>query len=153
MSSEFTQPTPYPDVNATLSELLSAARTALLDQFVGMYLYGSLASGDFDPQTSDVDSVVVTRAELPDDKISALAAIHSQLLASHLKWAAKLEGSYIPQSALRRYTPTDTTPRPTFNEGKFYLAPHGFDWVIQRHIIREHGVVVAGPSPQPSTYD
>jgi hypothetical protein len=27
------------------------------------------------------------------------------------------------------------------------VAPHGFDWVVQRHVLREHGVVVAGPPP------
>jgi hypothetical protein len=65
-----------------------------------------------------------------------------------LKWASKLEGSYLARPALQRYDPTDGTPWPTLNEGRFYLAPHGFDWVIQRHVLREHGVVVAGPPPQ-----
>jgi hypothetical protein len=41
-------PTPYPDVNAILNVLLAAVRAILGNQFVGFYLYGSLASGDFD---------------------------------------------------------------------------------------------------------
>jgi hypothetical protein len=113
-----------------------------------MYLYGSLTSGDFDPETSDVDFVVVTAGELPDDLIAALAAVHARITTSGVKWAAKLEGSYLPQRALRRYARGDL-PRPTLNEGKFYLAPHGWDWVIQRHILREQGVVVAGPPLRP----
>jgi hypothetical protein len=113
-----------------------------------MYLYGSLASGDFDPATSDVDFVVVTAGELPDHSIAALAAMHARLAASGEKWAVKLEGSYLPQSALRRYAP-DGALRPTLNETRFYLAPHGWDWVIQRHILREHGVALAGPPLRP----
>jgi hypothetical protein len=148
MASEPTHPTPYPDVNAALNLLLSSVRAALHDQFVGMYLYGSLSSGDFDPETSDVDFVVVTVSELSDELVAALAAMHARIATSDLKWVAKLEGSYLPQGALQHYV-RDDLPRPTLNEGSFYLAPHGWDWVIQRHILREHGVVVAGPPLRP----
>jgi hypothetical protein len=140
-------PTPYPDVNAVLDGLLSDVQTVLGDHFSGMYLYGSLASGDFDPHRSDIDFLVVTTGELPDEIIPALEAMHMRILSSGLKWASKLEGSYLPQHALRRYNPDDP-PRPAINEGRFYLDCHRSDWVIQRHIIREHGLTLAGPSPR-----
>lgn len=142
-----TNPTPYPDVNAVLHRLLAEVQAVLGERFVGLYLYGSLAGGDFDPTSSDIDFVVVTDGDIPDDIIPALGALHARLNASGLKWAAKLEGSYIPQAALRRYNPDDP-PRPQVNEGRFYLAPHDADWIIQRHVLREGGVVVAGPAPQ-----
>ena len=140
-------PTPYPDVNAVLDRLLANVQTVLADRFAGMYLYGSLSSGDFDPRRSDIDFVVTTTGELTEDVIAALDSMHTQIMSSGLKWAKKLEGSYIPQAALRRYDP-DGPPYPTLNEGRFYLAPHGSDWIIQRHIIREHGVRLAGPPLQ-----
>jgi predicted nucleotidyltransferase len=64
-------PTPYADVNALLSELLGGARAILGPQFVGMLLYGSLASGDFD-SASDVDVLVVTHDDLSPDTFTAL---------------------------------------------------------------------------------
>jgi ribosomal protein S18 acetylase RimI-like enzyme len=137
-------PTPYPDVNDVLRRLLSGAQTVLDEQFVGLYLYGSLASGDFDPQRSDVDFVVVTAGELDAETVAALEALHEHLAASGLKWAAKLEGAYLPRSTLRRHDP-EGPPRPCVNEGRFYLACEESDWVIQRHLLREHPVVVAGP--------
>jgi hypothetical protein len=155
MSTHVTHPTPYPDVNAVLHVLLSGAQTILGPHFVGMYLYGSLVGGDFDPQRSDVDFVVVTADALPDKMIAALEALHARIAASGStaltgagsKWAAKLEGAYVPQQTLRRHNPI-APPCPHINEGHFYLAPLGSDWVLQRHIIREQGVVVAGPAPQ-----
>ncbi|HXD09520.1 MAG TPA: nucleotidyltransferase domain-containing protein, partial [Anaerolineales bacterium] len=48
-------PTPYAEVNQILALLLTNAKEILEDQFVGMYLYGSLSSGDFNPETSDID--------------------------------------------------------------------------------------------------
>lgn len=145
MSPPLAHPTPYPEVNAVLHLLLSGARTVLGDRFVGLYLYGSLASGDFDPDRSDIDFVVVTAHELSAEVISALEEIHSRLAEGDSKWATKLEGSYVPQQALRRYEPNDP-PRPQLNEGRFYLGRHESDWIIQRHVLREHGVTVAGPA-------
>ncbi len=141
-------PTPYPDVNAVLRLLLTEVRATLSEQFRGMYLYGSLAGGDFQPATSDVDFLVITDGPLGEAAITRLAAMHARITASGAKWAAKLEGSYLAASALRRYIPEDQTAWPTLNEGQFYLAPHDWDWVIQRHVLREHGVVVAGPPIQ-----
>lgn len=129
-----------------LHVLLTGVRTVLGDHFVGMYLYGSLASGDFDPRRSDID-FVATAEELPDRLIPALGAVHARMAASDLRWALKLEGSYISRKALRRYDPADA-PCPQINEGHFSVARHGSDWVIQRHILREQGVVVAGPPLQ-----
>ena len=140
-----THPTPYPEVNAVLAALLAGVRSILGDQLFGVYLYGSLAGGDFDPRTSDLDFVVVSADDLPAEMVPALAALHARLAASGLKWAAKLEGSYLSRRALRRYQPGEPAC-PQINEGRFYMAPHGSDWIIQRHILREHGVVVVGPS-------
>jgi predicted nucleotidyltransferase len=147
MSDHLTHPTPYPGVNIVIQEVLSSVQAVLGNQFVGMYLYGSLASGDFDPQHSDIDFVVVTADELPDELIRALEAMHVRIGASGLKWAPKLEGSYISRRALRRYDETDA-PRPQLNDGKFYVDRHHSDWIIQRHILRENGVVLAGTAPQ-----
>lgn len=141
-------PTTFQEVNAVLSMLLSRVQVVLQAQFVGMYLYGSLSSGDFNPYSSDVDFLVVTNNDISNDCFAALATMHTEILNSGLKYASKLEGSYIPIHALRRFVPDDT-PRPTLNEGNFYWDSHGYDWVIQRHIIREQGVIVAGPNPKP----
>jgi len=141
-------PTPYSDVNQFLQVFLTQVQAVLGEQFIGLYLYGSLASGDFVPARSDIDFLVVTADELSAGIISALEYMHARLWATGAKWALKLEGSYITQAALRRYNPEDG-PFPCVNEGKFYLARHESDWVLQRHILREGGVAVAGPDIGP----
>lgn len=141
-------PTPYPQINVLLHRLLTELQSALGDNLLGLYLYGSLASGDFDERSGDVDFVAVTQTEISADEYAKLVAVHDRIAASGLKWASKLEGSYISRAALRRYNPDDP-PRPTLNEGQFYLDRHGDDWIIQRHILRKHGVPVFGPSIRP----
>lgn len=148
MSAAAAPPTPYAGVNAVLDMVLSGVQTTLGDTFFGMYLHGSLASGDFDPASSDIDLVVVTRDELPPDLLAALNAMHVRIAAAPLPWAKRLEASYIPRQALARYAPAWSRYPAIGEEKPFGLYEHGSDWVIQQHIIRERGVTIAGPPPQ-----
>lgn len=141
------RPTPYPEVNEVLNILLSSVKEILADEFVGMYLYGSLASGDFNPDTSDIDFLVVTKDILSEKTISDLEAMHKRAWATSLKRAGQLEGSYVHKELIRRHDPNGA-PCPTVNEGQFFLDQRGSDWIIQRHVVREYGVIVEGPDPK-----
>ena len=99
------QYTPYSDVNETLTSLLGSAKEILGDQFIGMYLYGSLSSGDFNPETSDIDFLVVVIYLLTQKTISALEDMHKQTWASSLKRAGKLEGAYVHRELIRKHDP------------------------------------------------
>lgn len=138
-------PTPYPEINILLNELLAGVRDVLGQQFVGLYVHGSVASHDFNPQRSDIDFVVVTADSLPADVLPALESMHAHLTASGLQWADVLEGSYIPQAALRRYDPAWVDYPALSTGGSFGVDKHGSDWIIQRHLLRERGIAVAGP--------
>lgn len=138
--------TSHPEVDQVLSSLLENVQGILGHYFVGMYLYGSLATGDFNPKSSDIDFCVVTQDILPDEFITHLEMMHKKIWASPSKWAAKLEGAYLPKSLIRRHNPNGPAC-PVVNEGKFYLGAQGSDWVIQRHVLREKRVVLAGPDP------
>ena len=138
------QPTPYQDVNGLLSLLLGNLQTILKDQFVGLYLGGSLALGDFDPDRSDIDFIAVTADALSDETVAATQAMHRRLWSSGGEWAKKLDGSYVPQAVIRHWT-SDDAPCP-FVEGNQFTVTNQGSAVIQRHIVREHGVIVAGPS-------
>ena len=142
-----TSPTPYPAVNEVLKLLLANVKEILQDQFVGMYLYGSLASGDFNPETSDIDFLVVTTDTLSGEIIAELEAMHNRTWATSLKRAGKLEGAYVPKELIRKHN-LDGVPCPTINEGKFFVDKLGSDWIIQRHVVREYGVVIEGPNPK-----
>lgn len=145
MSRQGGGPTPYPYVNEVLQALLANVGAILGERFYGLYLYGSLASGDFNPRRSDIDFLVVTEGLLPEEMIAALEEMHTKLWASGGKWTGKLEGAYVPRELLRRLEPNGPEV-PQINEGKFFLAPLGSDWVIQYHILREYSAAVEGPS-------
>lgn len=139
-------PTPHAEVNALLRQLLDGVREVLGRHFVGMYLYGSLAAGDFAPDSSDIDFLVVTDEDLTGEQFRALGEMHARIAEGASKWATELEGSYIPRRALRRHDPSDARhPHIDRGRGGLKLERHGADWVVQRHVLRERGVTLAGP--------
>ncbi len=149
MSAQITHPTPYPEVNALLQELLESVQTILGNHFIGMYLEGSLASGDFD-QDSDIDFVVVTDNEISVDLFLALQTMHERIATLESWCATQLEGSYISRHALRGYDPHHAL-HPNIERGKgerLKMVQHDDAWVIHRHILRERGVTLAGPTPE-----
>jgi len=75
--------TPYAEVNSLLSLLLEEVQAVLGDQFIGMYLDGSLASRDFDAD-SDIDFVVVTRDDIAGELFLRLQAMHDRMATSTL---------------------------------------------------------------------
>src|SRR5215831_10251845 len=72
------QPTPYPDVNALVHDLLRSLHAILGAQLAGMYLVGSLALGDFQPRESDLDLLIVTAGALSDERVAALRNLHQR---------------------------------------------------------------------------
>lgn len=140
-------PTPYPEINEVLNILLENVQAVLKEYFVGLYLYGSLASKDFDPSRSDIDFLVVITQELPANVVSSLEAMHARIGVFGLKWASKLEGVYIPRNAMWQYDPAGPIC-PMIHEGKFEVAQPGIDWVINRHVLYSSGVIISGPPLQ-----
>lgn len=53
---------PNPDVQEIIETLVRQIKSVLADNLEGLYLKGSLALGDFNPETSDVDLLVITGA-------------------------------------------------------------------------------------------
>jgi predicted nucleotidyltransferase len=127
-------PTPYEDVNTILHLLLRKVQAILGSQLVGFYLYGSLSLGDFDPASSDIDFLIVTADDVPEEALGRLRGMHAEIASSGLPYATRLEGSYIPRHALRRYDPANARHPTIGTDWPFQVEWHGNDWIIERHI-------------------
>ena len=142
-----TAPTPFPDLNRVLAQLIEEARAILGDNFCGAYLQGSFAVGDAD-EHSDVDFLVVTNNELDEAEQKALHGLQKRIFRLDTPWAQHLEGSYVPKERLRRVDP-DSAPWFYFDNGATDPEWDNHDnTAIVRWSLRERGVVLAGPGPK-----
>jgi hypothetical protein len=74
-----------------------------------------------------------------------LQGLLAELVALDRTWAFKLEGSFLPTSA---FAPgCAVSAYPSFDEGEFSIDDKGLTCAIQKHTLREHGSVLAGPLP------
>lgn len=82
-------PTPYAELNAVLKEMVEGIQGILAGNFLGAYLQGSFAVGDFDCD-SDVDFIVAVKEKLSDVQVEALQALHKRIYHLNSEWAKHL---------------------------------------------------------------
>jgi predicted nucleotidyltransferase len=135
------------EVDEMLDVLLSGIRQILEDNLVGVYLRGSLATGDFIPETSDLDVLAVTERPVNDAEFAALAILHARLATLPNPYANCIEMAYIDRAALRHFKPG--LRHPTLEQGEALAwSEHRNRWILERWIVLEHGVALLGPDPQ-----
>jgi predicted nucleotidyltransferase len=135
-----------PAVEAMLRALLSSVQQVLGDNLVGVYLRGSLATGEL-TETSDLDVFAATERPVSDEEFAALADMHGQLGALSNPYARRVEMAYVDRVALRRFEPGQR--HPTLGQGEeFQWTEHSTNWILERWTLREHGVALVGPDPQ-----
>ncbi|HSP72539.1 MAG TPA: aminoglycoside adenylyltransferase domain-containing protein, partial [Gaiellaceae bacterium] len=140
-------PTPYPELDRLLAELVAGAQDALDASFCGAYLQGSFALGDAD-EHSDVDFVVVIHDELSNGEQTALQQLHARLYEREVAWAQHLEGSYVPKGRLRRVDPSRAPFFYLDNGARELVWDDHCNTAVVRWTLRERGVVLAGPDPE-----
>ena len=160
----------YPDVNAMLTMLVARIQQCLEDNFIGAYVQGSLAVGDFN-SASDVDVVIAIRHDLKSAEIETFQALHRELFAElPPPWGQRLELSYQPISILRRWSQVPRDPpddprtadwrdpsisRPPTVYPYWYLDNGAQKLVRSEHdntrvvrwVMREKGITLSGPKP------
>jgi hypothetical protein len=135
------------EVPLLLGALLAGIQTVLNDNLLGMYLRGSLATGDFDSLTSDIDYLAVTQQHVGDQEFARLATMHTKLAQLPNRYAQHVEGAYLDRAAVQRFCPGKC--HPTIYRGEALVrSEHHANWLLERWVVREHGVVLFGPPPR-----
>ncbi|MGA0603940.1 aminoglycoside adenylyltransferase domain-containing protein [Caulobacter sp. KR2-114] len=117
-ASAIASATPFPELNDVLARLVEDVRDVLGETFVGAYLHGSFALGDFD-EASGVDALIAVAEDVAPETLPALQALHARIFALPSPWAQRLELSYAPLAILRH---KDGQPRDPPGE------PRADDW-------------------------
>lgn len=138
---------PYPELPWVLDKLVAGVQAVLAKNLLGVYLVGSLATGDFD-HDSDIDFLVVTHHDLDPAIIPTLQAMHTCLWHLGCYPAQHLEGSYINLDLLNDPDRVGIQPVWYLDNGSttFEQSTHDQQWHV-RWILRECGLTLSGPPP------
>ena len=137
--------TPYPDVDRLLVLLRSRIERVLGGKLLGLYLTGSLVTGDFDLMVSDLDLVAVTAAGPSRPELDALGAMHRELAAQEPRWDDRIEVVYVPAAALRTFRTRSSRIAVTSPGEPFHTRLAGEEWLINWYVLRQKGVALHGP--------
>jgi hypothetical protein len=148
--------TPYSQLDEVLTGYAHTSRDVLGANFVGLYLLGSLAIGDFD-LTSDVDFVIVTNRELSRPEVERVQSAHLELTAQDTRWVRHLEYSFFPMQQLaEKSSPYGCDGRNDAETRQLWYFPNGGSTIersdhdntlVTRWTLRYEAKVVLGPEP------
>lgn len=122
----------------------TAVDAILSGDLVGVYLYGSLVWGAYNPAVSDLDFAVIHRSPLTPVRLLALGRMHRRLRRAD-PLAARLDGSYVP---LRLVGTNGSRLLPYCRDGRMMLLGGGDVNAVLWHTLRTCGVAVCGPPPE-----
>lgn len=139
--------TPYPDVNAVLDRLVPRMREALGDNLLGVYVFGSLVTGDFDPRLSDIDLAAILNRPLTNADLARLEQMHDAMVQTFPAWDGRIEVGYLNRSDVNPFDPGATIAKIAPGEPlQARVAEHG--WLFNLHVVREQGITLIGPDPR-----
>lgn len=132
-----------PSARALLEQLLPQWQALLHLDLIGVYLFGSLVTGDFD-EVSDIDLMVVTESDLTAAQFHALDHMQQQAVQRLPEWEHRLEVVYLSRRALRTFR-TERSTIAVISPGEpFHFKEAGNDWLINWYLVRAKGLTLLG---------
>ena len=137
-------PTPDPAIGAMLDAVRQAILSVVGPSLIGLYLFGSLTSGDFDPGVSDID-LIAALADPPDEQVAVrLRKVHEDLARANPDWDDRIEVVYVSKDGLADWR-TDTTIAVISRGEPFHIVRAGREWALNWYPAREDGATLMGP--------
>lgn len=94
-----------PTPRATLGQLTRLIESRLGSNLLGLYLFGSLATGGFYPGKSDLDLIAIVKAEIEGgDQLEALRRLHDAFVSERPTWVERIEVAYVSREVLQTFS-------------------------------------------------
>jgi predicted nucleotidyltransferase len=141
------QSTPDTEIEALLDRLIDEIGRSLNGSLVGLYVYGSLVTGDFEKESSDIDLLAVVSSNIEGETFERLDRMHTRFVEDHPEWEDRIEVAYLSVPALWKFK-TETNSMAVISPGEpFHMKNTGRDWLMNWYTVREMGVALYGPPP------
>jgi predicted nucleotidyltransferase len=143
--SDWRPSTSEPAVASVLGSIREAIVAATGSSLVGLYVFGSLAAGDFDAAASDIDLLAVLADSPSEQLVARLHRMHADLARAKPAWDDRIEVVYISAHGLATCRTATTTIAVLSSGEPFHVVEAGPDWILNWYPAREDGVRLLGP--------
>jgi predicted nucleotidyltransferase len=138
----------YLEVDGVLRILRGQMQAVLGQRLVGLYLYGSLVWGDFDPEVSDIDLLAAIATEVSSDEADELRGLHEQFASEHPSWYDRIEVQYVSLEGLRTFK-LRTSRIAAISPGEpFEVCEVGRHWLLNWYSVQERSITLLGRPPR-----
>lgn len=135
------------DARAVLHQLADRIPDALGEGLVGLYVYGSWVTGDFDDQRSDLDLLAVLGSDPTTSTVEVLTSLHRRLAEQHPSWGDRIEVEYLSRQALTDFR-SDPRPMVRISPGEpLHLVRATRHYLLNWYMARQDGVPLRGADP------
>lgn len=138
----------YPFMDLIIREIQILIKNTLGPELLGLYLFGSLVGGDFDPATSDIDLLAITGSIVSKTQLSQLADMHAKFAKQYPEWKNHVEVAYVSVDAMRDFK-TNTSQIARISPGEpLHYRDMNIAWLMDWYMVQEMGVILEGPAPR-----
>jgi predicted nucleotidyltransferase len=142
-----TRPGVPSEVNQIAGRLVARLRGLLKERLLAVYLFGSATTGAFEPQISDIDTVAVLEGDPTDNDVSALGAMHDELVEEAPAWNDRIEVDYVSARALAEFR-SHAWPAARISPGEpFHRIEIDRRWVLDWYQVQTSGIALFGLPP------
>jgi predicted nucleotidyltransferase len=139
--------TPYADANDLLRLLIARQQVVFGAKLIGVYLYGSLAWGDFDRDSSDIDLLAALDSDITEAEAESIRQMHEAIAREYPVWNDRIEVQYYAREGLRHYR-TQSRRMGNISPGEpFHVIEAGADWLSNWYAVRTYGLALLGAPP------
>jgi predicted nucleotidyltransferase len=133
-------------VDAVINAVRNGIDTTLGSSLVGLYVFGSLISGDFESDVSDMDLLAVLTDDPSDVLGNALRQMHDRLAKDHPGWKDRIEVIYVSQAGLRDFRSVRHVIGVISPGEPFHTIPATPQWVVTWYAARKENMRLMGPA-------
>ena len=134
------------EVRAVLAHVVNEEQQVLDVCLTGIYLFGSVVTGDYRPGASDLDMVTVLTEDPTASVVARLERLHHELIVAYPRWDDRIEVTYLSRWALRHFRER-SFPAARISPGEpFHTIDIDARWLIDWYPLRVCGIALYGPS-------
>jgi predicted nucleotidyltransferase len=134
------------DVETVIDAVTSRVMDVLGTSLLGLYVFGSLVAGDFDPAVSDVDLLAVLTKDPTVAVGASLGQMHADLASRYPRWKDRIEVVYISRTGLRAFRAGQHLMGVISPGEPFHLIRATRDWVVNWYPTRQQSRSLIGPA-------